>query len=265
MQNLPDFETLLVKIDAMTAYVTLNRPETRNAMNYKMVTELYDLFTMLKDNQDIRAVVLSGADGTFCSGGDIKEMRANPVPARESGGNLDAMLRACNQASQVVIARVEGAAMGGGLGLLCVSDVAIASEDTKFALPEVRLGVAPAFISPFVLQRMGLTRARELMLTGRRFTGTQAYEYGLIHSVAPAGELDYYVEQELYEISQCAPGAIAATKALIFEVLDKSLDETVDYRANTLNTLRTGDEAQEGMLAFMEKRSAKWVTSRKRT
>ena len=264
MQDFDTFETLNITVDGTTANVTLNRPETRNAMNYKMVEDLHTLFTSLKDNRDIRSIVLSGAENTFCSGGDIKEMRENPVPASESAGNLDAMLRACNEASQVVIARIEGAAMGGGLGLVCVSDVAIACEDAKFALPEVRLGVAPSFISPYVLRRIGLTRARELMLTGRRFTGEQALEYGLIHSVCSADDLDYYVEQELYEISQCAPGAIAATKALIFEVLEQSTDESLDYRAELLNTLREGEEAQEGLLAFIEKRAAKWVTSQGR-
>lgn len=259
MTDFSHFQTLQVTFDDMTAYVVLNRPETKNAMNFKMVEELTLLFEGLKGNRDVRAIVLSGSNGTFCSGGDIKEMRDNTIPDDKHRINLDVMLRACNQADQVVIARVEGAALGGGFGLACVSDIAVASDDAQFGLPEVRLGVSPAFISPFVIQRMGLTRARELMLTGRRFNGTLAKDYGIVHIACPTEELNQHVAAKLHEIRQCAPAAIAATKALIFTVLDTPLDETVEYRANLLNTLRSGEEAQEGMMAFIQKRSPRWV------
>ena len=224
------------------------------------VAELTDLFTQLRDNRDIRTVILAGADGNFCSGGDIKEMRDNPVTPADSAHNMDAMLRAVNQASQVVIARIEGAALGGGFGLACVSDIAIASEDAKFGLPEVRLGIAPSFISPYVIKRIGLTRARELMLTGRRFSGKLAQEYGIVHEACSSDQLDHFIEVELDEIRQCAPGAIAAIKGLIFTVYDTPIEETVAYRAELLDSLRKGEEAQEGLLAFMEKRPAKWVS-----
>ncbi len=170
------------------------------------------------------------------------------------------MLRAVNEAAQIVIVKVEGAALGGGLGLLCVSDIAIVAEDAKLGLPEVRLGISPAFISPFVLQRVGLTRTRQLMLTGQRFDGRTAYEYGFAHVACPAEDLDHCVEVELDEIRHCAPGAIAETKKLIFTVYQTPLDDTVEYRANLLNKLRGGEEAQEGMQAFLNKRPAKWVT-----
>jgi len=255
-------ETVVVDIKDFAAYVTLNRPETRNAMNMKMVQEITGVFAALHDNRDIRAIVLSGAKGNFCSGGDIKEMRENPMPASESAGNLDEMLRTVNQAPQIVISKIQGAALGGGFGLACVSDIAIADVDAKFGLPEVRLGIAPSFISPFVLQRIGLTRARELMLTGRRFSGKKAHEYGIVHIACEDNEIEHFLEIKLDEIKHCAPGAIAAVKELIFTVYQTPLDETVDYRANLLNSLRAGAEAQEGMLAFMEKRPAKWVTRR---
>jgi isohexenylglutaconyl-CoA hydratase len=255
-------ETLLVTIDIprRVAHVTLNRPDTKNAMNFKMVEELHGVFTDLRDNRDVRAIVLSGAAGTFCAGGDVKEMRENSVPFQSERVNLDQMLRACNTADQIVISKVEGAALGGGFGLVCVSDIALASTSAQFGLPEVRLGVSPAFISPFVIERLGLTRARELMLTGRRFNGELAQTYGLVHQAYPADQLDDALNTLLADIQQCAPNAVAATKALIFEVKDKSLDETVAYRANLLNTLRSGEEAQEGLLAFMQKRSPKWAT-----
>jgi isohexenylglutaconyl-CoA hydratase len=255
-----NLETLDIHIDDMTAHVTLNRPNARNAMNQQMVKELTAVFQQFKGNQDIRAVLLSGAEGTFCSGGDIKEMRESDMPDARNASNLDAMLQAVNTAYQVVIARVEGAALGGGLGLVCVSDIAISSTDTQFGLPEVRLGVAPAFISPYVLQRVGLTRTRELMLTGRRFQGEKAKAYGIVHEVCPPDELQDCIDLVLDDVRQCAPGAIAATKELIFKVNDRSPDQTVSYRASLLNRLRAGDEAQEGMLAFIEKRPAKWVS-----
>ncbi len=262
MQDFSSLETLIVTLDLAqrVAHVTLNRPESKNAMNFKMVEELYQVFTGLKGNRQIRAILLSGAGSTFCAGGDIKEMREKAVPSENREANLDALLRACNTADQVIIAKVEGAALGGGFGLVCVSDIAIASTTAQFGLPEVRLGVSPAFISPFVLARLGLTRSRELMLTGRRFNGTMAQDYGLVHEAVTPDELENAVGRVLEDVKQCAPNALASTKALIFEVLDKSLDDTVAYRANLLNTLRTGDEAQEGLLAFMQKRPPNWST-----
>jgi len=260
MTDFEHLETLSVIFEDMVAHVTLNRPHARNAMNFKMVAELTDVFQRLKGNRDIRVIILSGAEGVFCSGGDLKEMKDNTVPAEDSAHNFDVMLRACDTADQIVIARVEGAAIGGGLGLVCVSDIAIASNTAIFGLSEVRLGIAPAFISPFVLRRMGLTRSRELMLTGRRFNGEQALQYGLVHDSATSDELDLVIQSTLDDIRQSAPNAIAAIKELIFAVYDKPLDDTVAYRANMLNTLRASDEAQEGLLAFQEKRPPRWVT-----
>lgn len=255
-----DFETLKVTYEGFTAQVVLNRPETKNAMNFQMVGELTLLFHELRENRAIRAVVLSGAEGIFCSGGDIKEMRENAVPSVENAHNLDVMLRTVNEAPQVVIAKIEGVALGGGLGLVCVSDIAIASETASFGMPEVRLGIAPSFISPFVIQRLGFTRARELMLTGRRFNGKLALDYGLVHSVCPSAELDQCVAGQVAEIQQAAPSAIAAVKELLFTIFhEPDLDETVAYRASLLNGLRQGAEAQEGMLAFMQKRPPQWA------
>jgi isohexenylglutaconyl-CoA hydratase len=260
VNDFKNLETLVVEIRDFAAHITLNRPESRNAMSFKMVEEITEIFTALHDNRNIRAVVLSGAEGTFCSGADIKELRDNPIPASGNKHILETMLRAVNQAPQIVIAKVQGAAMGGGFGLVCVSDIAIADIEAQFGMPEVRLGVAPSYISPFVLQRLGLTRARELMLTGRRFNGKKAQEYGLVHIACGDNEIEHFMEDQLEEIRQCAPEAIAAVKELIWTVYDASLDETLDYRANLINSLRQGAEAQEGMLAFVQKRPAKWVT-----
>lgn len=260
IEQLQSLQTLEIIVEGPIAHVVLNRPEVKNAMNFRMVEELTLVFRTLHSNRDIRCILLRGAGGTFCAGGDIKEMREQPVPSIENAHNLDAMLRACNQAAQVVIAQVEGAALGGGFGLLCVSDIAIASTSAQMGLPEVRLGLAPAYISPFVIQRVGLTRARELMLTGRRFDGQTAKSYGLVHEACAPEELGACTERVLDEIRACAPGAIAAIKELIFTVMETPLDNTVAYRGELLNRLRQSAEAQEGMLAFMQKRPASWVS-----
>ncbi len=256
------FDTLLYEIDHVRgyAYITLNRPETRNAMNFRMVEELCHAVEGLRGRRDVRVIVLRGANGMFCAGGDIKEMRENNIPGNGSRVNLDAMLRAFNTADQIVVSVIEGAALGGGFGLACVSDIALATTTAEFGLPEVRLGLTPAFISPFVIERLGLTRARELMLSGRRFKGALAAEYGLVHRAVEPEQLDAALAELLNELRHCAPNAIAATKALIFTVKDAPLDDTVEYRANLLNTLRAGDEAQEGLLAFMQKRAPRWST-----
>lgn len=263
ISTLPQFETLDIRIDSSFAYVMMNRPEVKNAMNSQMVLDLTAAFNALADNRDIRAVVLAGAGGTFCAGGDIKEMAAafQGGDLNQNSGALDTLLRTVNEAPQVVIARVEGAAMGGGFGLVCVSDIAIASTEAKMGLPEVRLGIVPALISPYVIQRLGLTRARELMLTGRRFGGAEAQRLGIVHEVCPPDELDAKMKSTLDEIRQCSPNALAACKKLMFTVMQGDLDATVDYRANLLTELRQSADGQEGMMAFVQKRAAKWTES----
>ena len=257
------FETITLTIAPPFAHVTLNRPDARNAMNAQMIRELLAAFEALADNRDVRAIVLGAAGPAFCVGGDIQEMAAVAQQSEEENiayaSRVDTLLRAVNHAPQAVIARVQGAAMGGGFGLVCVSDIAVASTDAMFGLPEVRLGLAPAMISPFVIQRLGLTRTRELMLTGQRFSAHSALDYGLLNEVCAPDELDARVNAILADLRQCSPNAIAACKRLIFEVMDKDLDATVDYRARLLLDLRRSEEGREGMMAFIEKRAPKWA------
>lgn len=258
-----NFETLDVKIVSPFAYVTLNRPDVKNAMNAQMVLDLIAAFEGLRDNRDVRSVVLSGAGGTFCAGGDIREMAAafqnGGVDAMANAAWLDDLLRLVTEAPQVVVAKVEGAAMGGGFGLVCASDIAYASADAKLGLPEVRLGLVPALISPYVIERVGLTRARELMLTGRRFSGEQAKVYGVVHEAYLPNDLQGHLDLLLEDLRQCSPNALAACKRLIFSVKDKPLDETLAYRANLLTELRGSEEGMEGMMAFAQKRTPKWA------
>jgi isohexenylglutaconyl-CoA hydratase len=255
------FETLILNITPPFAHVTLNRPEVKNAMNRQMVLDITAAFAHLRDNREVRGIILSGAGGTFCAGGDIKELAAalqsgQPV---ENPTAFETMLRAVNEAPQVVVAKVEGAAMGGGLGLVCVSDIGVASADAKFGFPEVRLGLVPAMISPYVIQRIGLTRARELMLTGRRFSGEHAKAYGLVHEAWLPDDLNDHLDVLLDELRQCSPHALAACKRLLFTVMSQDMDATLEYRANLLSELRRSADGMEGMMAFMQKRPPQWA------
>lgn len=258
------YETILYEAAPPFAYITLNRPHKSNAMNFRMMDELVACFDALKGQTDIRAVVLSGAGGNFCSGGDLGDlMQITAGKDRDEQDQLVARLEdvllGASALPQVVIARVEGAAMGGGFGLVCVSDIAIAATTTQFAMPEVRVGLAPSLIAPHVIQRIGLTRARILMLTGTRFDGVSAHEYGLVHEVCPPEILDECVGAILNELRQCSPNALATTKAIIREVISKPMSETRLFRARTLNDLRQSADGQEGMIAFREKRSPRWT------
>lgn len=257
------YETLALAFDGPFAHLTLNRPHVKNAMNAQMVLDLTAAFEALAANRAVRAVVLAGADGTFCAGGDLQEMAAavqNPDydPLRDAS-QFDALLQVVQRAPQVVVARVEGAALGGGFGLVCVSDIALAATTAKMGLPEVRLGLAPALIAPYVIARVGPTRARELILSGRRFDGVSAHEYGVIHDVCPPEVLDVALKRVLDDLRQCSPNALAACKRLILEVRDKPLADTLTYRANLLRELRASEEGQEGMLAFAMKRPPRWA------
>lgn len=256
------YETLKIEIKKPFVHIILNRPEVKNAMSQQMVMDLLDAFTTLHDDRSIRAVILSGAGNTFCAGGDLKEMQAE-IMNRGTGESrmktLDDMLTAVNRAPQVVIAKVEGAALGGGFGLVCVADIVIASETATFGLPEVRLGIVPALISPYVIGRIGLNHARRLMLTGARFNGIDAQKYGVVNITATPSELENQVGALLADIRECSPDALASCKALIFEVTTKSPSETTSYRANLLDELRASESGQEGMMAFIQKRKPTWA------
>jgi enoyl-CoA hydratase/carnithine racemase len=259
----PGYETILFETAGPFAQVTLNRPHVKNAMNSTMVEELIHVFGVLRQMAEIRAVILTGANGTFCVGGDINELQGfsslSDSQQLNQTSRLDVLLRTVTTAPQVVIARIEGAALGGGFGLVCVTDVAVASSDARLGLPEVRLGLVPAVIAPYVIRRVGLTRARQMMLTGARFDGVAAQEYGVVHEVMPPDGLDIRIEGLLQELRHCAPNALRACKALIMDIADKPADDTLHTRAELLNRLRMSEEAQEGMRAFLEKRRARWA------
>ena len=254
------FETITLQVRGPVARVRLNRPEARNALSFAMVEELLACFTALRDDsayRDVRAIVLCASGKAFCAGGDLRDMTRPVGEQRAALGKVDALLRAINQAPQAVIARVQGAALGGGLGLVCVSDIAIAGYSASFGLPEAQLGVAPAMISPYVLARLGFTRTRELMLTGQRFDYMAAHTWGLVQHYCADNELDACVRLLLRDVLRAAPEALRACKELLFTVAASG--DTLDYRVALLERLRTGDEAKAGAQAFLQKTPAPWV------
>ncbi|HLW00859.1 MAG TPA: enoyl-CoA hydratase-related protein [Ktedonobacterales bacterium] len=255
-----DYETLAITVDSSVATITLNRPEARNALSHQMVEDLLDFFQSIRNSRDVRVVVMRAAGKTFCVGGDIRDLSAPRTEAEERAAiaKVDTLLRAVNRAPQVVIQRIHGAVLGGGIGLVSVSDIALASAGTRFGLPEVRLGIVPSLISPFVVQRLGLTNARRWMLTGVQYDAGAAQAIGLIHEVCDSEEtLDQRVDATVHEVLQCSPNALAECKKLLFEVLENP--DTLAYRVDLLNRLRRSDDGQEGMRAFLEKRPARWV------
>jgi isohexenylglutaconyl-CoA hydratase len=274
MSAWPTTETLLLDEQRGVLHVTFNRPERRNALSSRMVEELIEVFSSLHGRLQLRAVVVRGAGGTFCAGADIKDMnsaRGGQQAAAEAGNDPRAaaargnrrfgvLMSAVNAAPQPVIAVVEGAVMGGGFGIVCASDVALAARDARFGLPETGLGLIPAQIAPFVVQRVGLTHARRLMVTGARLSGEEAAKLGLVHELCDdAAALDTALERVLGQIRRCAPRANAATKKLVLGAPGRPLDAVLDEAALVFADASLSEEAGEGALAFVQKRLPKWA------
>jgi isohexenylglutaconyl-CoA hydratase len=264
MVTLANCETLLLNLEAGVLHVTLNRPDRRNAMSLAMVGELRAVLDSVQADLSVRAIVLRGAAGHFCAGGDIKDMAAARTAGAEAFRELNrafgAMLEQAQQVPQVVVAVLEGAVLGGGFGLACVSDIAIAAHTAKFGLPETSLGILPAQIAPFVVKRIGLTQARRLALTGARFNGSEAERLGLVHFCeADSAAIETRLSEVLGQIRQCAPLANAQTKALLLATESEALGPLLDRAAEQFAAAVTGSEGIEGTMAFAQKRAPKWA------
>lgn len=268
MTKLPDSQTLLLRREGPVLHVTLNRPDSRNAMSLDMVRELTAVFDQVNPDREIRAIVLRGSGGHFCAGGDIRDMAAarsqkaveDHDPFRGLNRTFGRLIQQVNEAPQVVVVVLEGAVMGGGFGLACVSDLAIASGSTRFAMPETSLGLIPAQIAPFVVERIGLTEARRLSLLGLKIDSHEAQRLGIVHQVAadePA--LEAALEEALAQLIRCAPRATAATKALLHQVGKVPMTELLDAAAQQFADAVRSEEGAEGTLAFMQKRPPAWA------
>lgn len=256
------YENLLVSVEEGVARVQLTRPETHNALNAELIREITDCFGELAEDNSVRAVILAGEGRSFCAGADIGYMRETASFTYdenvEDARRLAAMYRAVDRCPKPVVARVSGAVVGGGCGLVAASDVVVAAEDAWFAFTEVRLGISPATIAPFVARKIGISQTRALFLTGERFDAARAKEIGLVHEVVSSEDLDAEVEKEVSSLLKGGPEALAATKELLRE-LEEAPSAATERMARRIASLRTGEEGQEGLGAFLEKRRPRWV------
>jgi len=268
--NLPEARNLLLKFERGVLEVTLNRPESRHAMGPEMVADLNAVFDAIANERAVRIVTLRGAGGNFCAGADLKQMLAGglkpPAPGEVDqivgvSRSFGTLLRKVTQLPAVVIAICEGAVLGGGFGFACVSDIAFAHVDAKFGLPETTRGLPPAQIAPFVVERIGLTQARKLCLTGAQFRGAEAQRLGIVHEAfSTEEELQAKLAETLKQILNCAANANAVTKEIILNVAHQDMEFVLDDAAQKFAACVRGSEAPEGITAFMQKRAPKWAS-----
>jgi methylglutaconyl-CoA hydratase len=259
------YQFLTTKRDGAVEYLTLNRPEVRNAFNEDVIAELTRWAAAAADaarHGGLRAAVLAGAGKVFCAGADVtwmsKMARYTEEENLRDAMAMSRMFAALDALPLPLIGRIHGAALGGGCGLAAVCDVVVADEQAVFGFTEVKLGIVPAVISPFALAKIGRSAARELFLTGARFSAARAREIGLAHAVAPAADLDATVAQYVGEILTGGPEGIAAAKTLIPNVWARSIDDAMPITAGAIAARRVSPEGQEGLKAFLEKRKPAW-------
>jgi methylglutaconyl-CoA hydratase len=247
-----------------SAWITLNRPEVHNAFDDRLIAELTAALSALAADDAVRAVVLTGSGRSFSAGADLNWMRRtstygeaeNLADARALAG----LMATLNELPKPTIARVNGAALGGGTGLVACCDVAVASLDARFGTTEVHLGLIPAVIGPYVVAAIGVRQARRLMLTGERIAAAEAARIGLVHDVVPADQLDGAVAAVLDHLLKGGPVALAAAKGLVRDLSGRRIDaELLDDTARRIAALRTRPEAREGVAAFLDKRPPGWL------
>lgn len=259
------YQTILTEVDAGVGIVTLNKPERHNAFDDTMIAELADAFDKMGGDDAVRLVVISSTGKSFCAGADLNWMqraaRFSLEENRRDAGELAEMLLRVADCPKPVIARVQGPAYGGGVGLVAACDMAVATFDTKFALTEVKLGLIPAVISPHVIAAIGERAARRYMLTAEAFSAAEAYRLGLLHEMVPdEAALDEAVGEWVDALLKNGPRALAECKALIRSVANRPLGpKVVDYTVDRIANVRVSPEGQEGLGAFLQKRKPNWV------
>ncbi|MGH9341007.1 MAG: enoyl-CoA hydratase/isomerase family protein [Acidobacteriota bacterium] len=255
----------MIKVDYTppSAILTLNRPEVRNAISMELIARFEEVLNEVERREDIAAIVLTGEGKAFSAGADIGELRETASQPVEK--NRAASLRFMNffrrlyEFPKPVIAAVNGPAMGGGCGLVTVCDMVVAAKEAVFAYPEVKIGFIPALVAVFLLRACGEKRARELLLTGRTFTAREARDFGLVNEVVSADRLLSRALELGQELARGGPAAMAQAKRLIHEVQGLSLNEALALAAHFNALVRTSEEFQEGVSAFLEKRSPSWT------
>jgi methylglutaconyl-CoA hydratase len=257
-----NLERIELILDGPVARVWLNRPDARNAFDGLMVTELRKTLFDLRSVDGVRVIVIGGRGQSFCAGADLGWMKAMAAFSRaENLGEAQALADlffTVYESPKPVVARVHGHALGGGAGLVAACDIPVAALGTQFGFTEVRLGIIPAVISPYVVGRIGESAARELFLTGERFEAVRAVEIGLVRAAVPEEDLDAAVEGRVNELLKAGPRAMAEAKALIREVAWRRIEDVQRYTVERIADIRVSAEGQEGMRAFLEKRKPDW-------
>ncbi|HTY41789.1 MAG TPA: enoyl-CoA hydratase-related protein [Thermoanaerobaculia bacterium] len=260
------YRSLHVAPQGPVARVTLARPEVRNAFDDGLIEELTRAFRELGEDPVVRVVVLAGDGPTFCAGADVNWMRqAGGYSRAENEADAERMarmLRGIDACPKPVVALAHGAAIGGGVGLVAAADIAIAAEGTVFSLAEVKLGILPSVISPYVLRAIGPRAARDLFLTGDRFDAAEAFRLGLVHRVVPAAALEEAGQKKVASLLSSGPEAVGVAKRLIERVTGQTPEEALPLTVETIAERRASAEAREGLTAFLEKRKPSWAKER---
>ena len=258
-----NYETIKIERDGPVARVFFCRPEIHNAFNDTLIYEMTDLFAALKEDQDLRVIVLTGEGKSFCAGADLNWMRRVKDYSFEK--NLEESLALADLFWLIytmpvpIIGRINGAAIGGGTGFVAVCDISVAAESAKFSFSEVKIGVVPACIGPYVIKKIGEGKAREFFISGERLTAIDAYRIGLVNRWYPDERLDEEIDKLIMTILSSGPNAIKMAKELISNAPLMTSDQFKPYTAEMIARLRKSDEGQEGMDAFLNKRKPNWV------
>lgn len=264
--NLPKTERVSLSLENEWLTISLNHPETRNALSQQLTDEIKMTITSIQDESTIRGVTFRGEGGIFCAGGDLKSFQSgfqggednlsNVISMSEATGDFFEMI---NSISKPVIMLAEGAAMAGGLGLLCAGDIVVVTEDCKFSLTETTLGIPPAQIAPYIVSRIGLAKARRIMLTASRFTGKEAFEMGIADYLAKDSDDLKIIETEIIKnVMKCAPDANAVTKKIVLATRNLKRPELVKLAAEGFAKQMISKEGKEGIASFIEKRKPSW-------
>ena len=244
-------------------WLTLNRPKRRNALSRGLVRALYDA-VVTAASDDCRCLVLAGTGPVFCAGADLNEFReaSDPAVLASDGDMLARLLEALSTSPKPVIARVHGAALGGGVGLVAAADFAIGASDSRFTLSEVRLGLIPAVVGPYILRALGRRNTQAFMLSSTAIDAAEAHRLDLLYDVVDPEALDTTVDSLVANLSEAAPGALADVKQLVSSIEGLSLSSAREVTIRALADRRMSDEGQEGMAAFLDKRKPAWTPVR---
>jgi methylglutaconyl-CoA hydratase len=259
-----DYTTIETELKQGIAYIWLNRPEVRNAMNAAMFVDLHHALETAIANPLARVIVLGGRGKAFCAGGDLSWMKTakemSVEQAKADSMPLAFLLRKIHDSPKPTVARVHGPAFAGGMGLVAACDVAVCSSDVKFSLSEVKLGLIPATISPYVMKAMGANQSRRYFITGEVLDAVEAYRIGFVHEQVAPEELDNCLNKILGHLTQGAPNALQETKQLLRDVTHAPINDALsEDTAGRIARIRASDEAQEGIKAFFEKRAPSWI------